>query len=65
MKIKNCTKKKLEKDTKIFLKKKKRKTQYGHECYENFSEDEKEKLFEYRKKYYRVRKNNYNYKKVF
>ena len=39
------------KHTKIFLKKKKRrKWQYGQENYENISEDEKQKLVEYRKK---------------
>ena len=50
--------KKLVKDIKIFLKKlKKKKQQYGCERYKNRSEDKKQKLFEYRKKYYRMRKN--------
>ena len=31
--------------------------QYGRECQKNISEDEKNKLVEYRKKYYRIRKN--------
>ena len=44
------------KDIKIFLKKKK-KQQYGCEYYKNLSKDEKSKLFGYRKKYYRIRKN--------
>ena len=42
---------------KFFLKKKKKKKQqYGRECYKNPSEDEKQKLVEYRKKYYKMRK---------
>ena len=41
--------KKLTKDIKIFLKKKKEK---GRERYKNLSEDEKQKLVEYRKKNY-------------
>ena len=51
-----CTKKKLVKDIKIFLKKIK-KQQYGHERYKNLSKDEKQNLVEYRKEYYRMRKN--------
>ena len=40
---------------KIFLKKKKKKKQqYARERYKNISEDEKQKLFEYRKKYCRM-----------
>ena len=38
--------KKLVKDIKIFLNKKK-KQQYGHECYKNLSENERQKLVEY------------------
>ena len=34
-----------------------KKGQYGRECYKYLSEDEKQKLFEYRKKYYRMREN--------
>ena len=34
-----------------------KKWQYGHERYKNLPEDEKEKLVEYRKKYYTMRKN--------
>ena len=50
---KNCLK-----DIKIFIKKKKKKKQqYGHERYKNLSEDVKQKLVDYRKKYYRMRKN--------
>ena len=50
--------KKLVKDIKIFLKKKKeKKRQYRRERYKNISGDEKQKLVEYRKKYYRTRKN--------
>ena len=48
-------KKKPVKDIKIFLRERK-KQQYGHECYKTLSEDEKQKLVEYRKKYYRIRK---------
>ena len=46
--------KKLIKDSKIFLEKKEKN---GCEHYKNLSEDEKEKLGEYRKKYCRMRKN--------
>ena len=42
------------KDVKIFLQEKK--PQYGCERYKNLSEDEKNKLVEYRKKYYKMRK---------
>ena len=51
----------------IYLKKKKKKKQqYGCENYKNLSEDEKQKLVEYRKKYYRIRKMPYcNCRKVF
>ena len=43
--------KKLVKDIKMFLKKKKKKKQqYSRERYKNLSEDEKQKLVEYRKK---------------
>ena len=43
-------KKKLAKDIKIYLKKKKKKKQdYGSECYKNLSKDEKQKPVEYRK----------------
>ena len=41
--------KKLVKDIKIFLKKKKKKQQYGCERYKNLSEEKKQKLVEYRK----------------
>ena len=37
--------------------KKKKKQQYGREQYKNLPEDEKQKPVEYRKKYYRMRKN--------
>ena len=47
--------KKLVKDIKIFLKKTKYQ-QFGRERYKNLSEDEKNKLVEYRNKYYRMRK---------
>ena len=45
-------KKKNKKKKKIFKKKKKKKKgeQYGCECYKNLSEDEENKLVEYRKK---------------
>ena len=43
----------------IFLKKKKnKKRQHGSESYKNLPEDEKQKLVEYRKIYYRMQKNN-------
>ena len=34
-----------------------KKRQHSRERYKNLSEDEKQKLVEYRKKYYRMRKN--------
>ena len=49
----------------VFLKKKK-KRQYGRERYKNLSEDEKRKLIEYRKKYYKMKKiPYYSYEKLF
>ena len=46
------------KGTKIYLNKKKNKKQeYGHEPYKNLSEDEEQRLPEYRKRYYEMRKN--------
>ena len=36
---------------------KEKKQQHGCEHYKNLSEDEKQKFVEYRKKYYRIRKN--------
>ena len=48
-------KEKLLKNIKAFLKKKKeKKQQYGQEQYKNLSEDEKQKLAEYRKKHYEI-----------
>ena len=50
--------KKLMKNMKVFLKKKKKKKQqYGHEQYKNLPEDDKQRLVEYRKNYYKMRKN--------
>ena len=50
-------KKNLVKDIKVFLKKKKKKEwQNGLEQYKRLQEDEKQKLAEYRKKYYKMRK---------
>ena len=47
------------KNIEIFLKtKKKKKLQYCHERYKNLSENEINKLDQYRKKYYRMRKKN-------
>ena len=43
---KEILQKKLAKNIEIFLKKKK-KRQYGRECYKNLSKDEKQKLVEY------------------
>ena len=52
------TTKKLVKDIKVLLKKKKKKSDiYGHERCKNLPEDEKQKLVEYRKKYSEMRKN--------
>ena len=52
--------KKLAKDIKNLIKKKKKKKwQFGHERYKNLSEHEKQKLVESRKKYYRMRKKCY------
>ena len=48
----------LVKNIKNFLKKKRKKNQqYGCECYKNLSKDVKQKLVDYRKKHYRMRKN--------
>ena len=50
-------KKNLVKDIKVFLKKKKKKEwQNDLEQYKSLQEDEKQKLAEYRKKYYKMRK---------
>ena len=51
---KRTLQKKLVKDIKIFLRKNKKKPQYGCECFRNLSQDEKQKLVVYRKKYYRM-----------
>ena len=57
--LKKDHQKKFVKDIKIFLIKEKiKKRQYGHERYKNTPEDEKQKPAEYRKKYYRMRKNS-------
>ena len=46
------------KDIKVFLKKKKKKNQqYDGERYKNLPVYERQKLTEYRKKYYEMRKN--------
>ena len=47
----------LVKDIKVFLKKKIKKQQNGCEQYKNLPENKKQKLVEYRKKYYKMRKN--------
>ena len=59
--------KRLLRDIKFFLKmKRKIKRQYGCEQYKTVPEDEKQKLAEYRKKYYKTKKiTYYNYKKLF
>ena len=44
------------KGIKIFLKKKKKKPQYDHEGCRNLAKYEKNKLNEYRGKYYRMRR---------
>ena len=57
-KIKEMLLKKLLKDVKIFLNKRnKKRQQYCCQCYKNLSENEKNKLVEHRKKYYKMRKN--------
>ena len=43
----------LEKRIKTDAKKKKKKRRYGHEQYRNILEDEKQRLVEYRNKYYK------------
>ena len=53
----STTKKKARKRVQNLSKEKEKKQQYGRECYKNLSEDEKQKLVEYRKKSYRMRKN--------
>ena len=45
------------KDISLSKEEKEKKQQYRHESYKNISEYEKQKLVEYRKKYYRMRKN--------
>ena len=48
---------KVLKDTKVFLKQKKKKNQhYGCKIYKYVPENEKQKLAEYRQKYYKMRK---------
>ena len=43
------------KNIKVFAKtKRKKKQEHGHERYKNLSEDENQKLVEYRKKYYKI-----------
>ena len=42
---------------KVFLKKRKKKQQRGWEQYKNLPEDEKQKLVEYKKRYYKMTKN--------
>ena len=49
--------KSLVKGIKNFVKKKNKKREYGHEQDKNISEDEKQKLVEYRKRYYEMQKN--------
>ena len=56
---KEILQKKIMKDIKIFLKKKNKQNQtrqYDRECYNNLSEEEKQELVEYRRKYYRIKK---------
>ena len=56
--IKKDYKRKLVKNIEVSLKKeKKKKWQYGSEQYKNLPEDKEQKLAEYRKKYYKMRKN--------
>ena len=56
--IKKGYQKQLMKDIKVFLKKEeKRKQQYGQEQCKSLPGDEKQKLVEYIKQYYKMRKN--------
>ena len=55
-KQKNKTKKKPRKISKSFSKRKRKKQQYGQDCYKNLSKDEKQKLVEYRKKILKLEK---------
>ena len=55
------------KGIKVFLKKKKdKRQQYGCKNYKILPENQKQKLVEYRKKHYKMRKKaHYNYKELF
>ena len=58
MKIKKECKRNLVKDNQNLSREwKEKKKQYGWKRYKNLSEAEEQKLVEYRKKYYRMRKN--------
>ena len=73
--IKKDYKRKLVKGSKVFLKKKKKKSDNMvlndtirrlYQKMKNLPEDEKQKLVEYRKRYYKMRKTPcYNYKELF
>ena len=56
-KIEKDYKKKAHESIKIFPKKKKKNATIWSRTLENISEDERQKLVKYRKKYYRMRKN--------
>ena len=43
---------------KSYWRRKKQKQEYGHEWYKNLSETEKQRLVEYRKRYYEMQNNN-------
>ena len=45
------------KDISLSIEEKEKKQQYGHEQCKNLPENEKQNLVEYRKKYYKMRKN--------
>ena len=50
-------KKKKKKNQNFSIEEKAKKRQNGRECYKNLLEEQKRKLVEYRKKYFRIRKN--------
>ena len=55
------------KDSKVFLKKKKKMRQYACERYKNLPEDEKQKFFECRSIFHKMKKKTpyYNYKNYY
>ena len=56
-KQRRTTKKAFERYQNLSKEEKEKKRQHVCECYKNLSENEKQKFVEYRKKFYRMRKN--------